>query len=295
VPGVAAAAPRYDLDAVDSFDLGEPFTVIAFPGDHTRFEAPALAEGRRVRGPGEVEVGLGLAQILNLRPGATLAAQLPSGREVRFRVAGVVKAFERQGRVAYVRPERLGGEASSQMAVRLEPSADAARVTRELEDLGFFATSSRGIAGESVEGWASRSSGFIGVLVALLRTVAVLDALVCLYAIAQLLALTVQERRGGLATVRALGGGRSQLATIVAMAAAPIVLAAVVLGVLAERWLVGPAVAGMAASYVSLTLEPSLAAVGATAAGLAAGTGATVLWAARLVTRGPVVGSLREG
>jgi len=295
VPGVAAAAPRYDLDAVDSFDLGEPFTVIAFPGDHTRFEAPALAQGRRLRGPGEVEVGLGLAQILNLRPGATLAAQLPSGREVRFRVAGVVKAFERQGRVAYVRPERLGGEASSQMAVRLEPSADAARVTRELEDLGFFATSSRGIAGESVQGWASRSSGFIGVLVALLRTVAVLDALVCLYAIAQLLALTVQERRGGLATVRALGGGRSQLATIVAMAAAPIVLAAVVLGVLAERWLVGPAVAGMAASYVSLTLEPSLAAVGATAAGLAAGTGATVLWAARLVTRGPVVGSLREG
>ena len=57
--GVAAAAPRYELEAVDSFDLGEPFTMVAFPGDHTRFEAPPLTEGRRLRGPGEVEVGLG--------------------------------------------------------------------------------------------------------------------------------------------------------------------------------------------------------------------------------------------
>jgi putative ABC transport system permease protein len=294
LPGVEAAAPRYELNAADSFHLGEPFTVIAFAGDHTRFEAPSLAEGRRLRGPREAEVGLGLAQILNVQPGSTLAAQLPSGREVRFRVTGIVKAFERQGRVVYVKPQRLVGEASAEIAVRLRPSADVSAVRRELEDAGFFASSSRGIAGESVQSWATRSSGFIDVLVALLRTVAVLDALVCLYAIAQLLTLTVQERRGGLATVRALGGRHRQLAGIVAAVAAPVIVLAILVGVVAERWLVGPAVTRLAASYVSLSLEPSAAAVGLTALGLLAGTAVTVLWATRLVTRGPVVAWMRE-
>jgi ABC-type antimicrobial peptide transport system permease subunit len=294
LPGVAAAAPRYELDAADSFDLGEPFTVVAFPGDHTRFEAPALTEGRRLRGPREAEVGLGLAQILNLQPGSTLAAQLPSGREVRFRVAGVVKALERQGRVVYVQPQRLGGEAPAEVAVRVDSGADVSTVRDELARAGFAAASSRGIAGESVQSWASRSSGFIDVLVALLRTVAVLDALVCLYAIAQLLALTVQERRGGLATVRALGAGSRQLACIVGGTAAPVVLLAIAAGLAAERWVVGPAVSHLAADYVSLSLDPSAAAVAATVLGLALGTALTVLWATRLVTSGPVVGWLRE-
>lgn len=294
LPGVEAAAPRYDVNAADSFALGESFSLIAYPGDHTRFEAPPVAEGRRLRGPGETEVGLGLAQVLGLHPGSTLAAQLPSGREARFRVVGVVRALERQGRVAYVQPQRLGGESPSEIAIRLRPGATTAQVRHELGLAGYFATSSRGIAGQAVQDWASRSSGFIDVLVALLRTVALLDALVCLYAIAQLLALTVQERRTGLATVRALGGTPWQLGAVVAAAAAPVVVAAVVLGILAERWLVGPAVSRLAASYVSLALEPSAAAVGLTAAGLALGAGATVLWATRLVTRGPVVAWLRE-
>jgi hypothetical protein len=295
LPGVEAAAPRYELSAADSFDLGEFFTLIAFPGDHTRFEAPPLAEGRRLRGPHEAEVGLGLAQVLNLSPGATLAAQLPSGREARFRVVGVVRALERQGRVAYVQPQQLAGEAPYEIAIRLRPSGSATAVRRELRQTGIFAAApSQGVTGQSVQGWASRSSGFIDLLVALLRTVALIDGLVCLYAIAQLLALTVQERRSGLATVRALGGGSRQLGSIVAFAAAPVVLAAIVVGLAAERWLVGPAVARLAASYVSLSLAPSATAVAVTAAGLVAGAAVTVLWATRLVTRGPVVAWLRE-
>jgi ABC-type lipoprotein release transport system permease subunit len=295
LPGVEAAAPRYDLNAADSFDLGEPFSLIAFPGDHTRFEAPPLADGRRLRGPREAEVGLGLAQVLNLSPGATLAAQLPSGREARFRVVGIVRALDRQGRIAYVQPQQLAGEAPYEIAIRLRPSASTSTVRRELRRLGVLAAApSHGVTGQSVQGWASRSSGFISLLVALLRTVAVIDALVCLYAIAQLLALTVQERRSGLATVRALGGGSRQLGSVVAFAAAPVVLAAIVVGLAAERWLVGPAVARLAASYVSLSLTPSAAAIGVTAAGLVAGAAVTVVWATRLVTRGPVVTWLRD-
>jgi hypothetical protein len=72
------------------------------------------------------------------------------------------------------------------------------------------------------------------------------------------------------------------------------VLASIVLGVLAERWLVGPAVSRLAASYVSLTLEPTAAAVALTAAGLLLGAAVTLLWATRLATRGPVVTWLRD-
>jgi putative ABC transport system permease protein len=295
--GVQAAAPRYDVNAADSFQLGEPFSMIAFPGDHMQFEAPPLAAGRRLRGPDEAEVGLGLAQILNLYPGSTLAAQLPSGRELRVRVVGVVRALERQGRVVYVQAGRLVAAdpgASSVIAVRLKQGVSAAVVRREIQRAGYFTSSAGGITGESVQGWAGRSSGFIGVLVALLRAVAVLDALVCLYAIAQMLALTVWERRVALAAVRALGAGRRQLTSVLGAAAAPVALLAVVVGFLLERFVVGPAVAGLAASYVSLSLSPSASEVLLTAVGLCIGATLAVLWTARLAARGPVVDWLRE-
>jgi ABC-type lipoprotein release transport system permease subunit len=298
LPGVAAASPRYEINAADSFDLGEPFSMIAFRGDHTRFEAPAMAQGRRVRSASEAEVGLGLAQILNLYPGSTLAAQLPNGVEVRFRVVGVVRALERQGRVVYVRARRLLAAepgAPAELAVRLRPGAGASAVRRELREAGYFSSSSGGISGESVQSWATRSSGFIDVLVALLRVVAVINGLVCLYAIAQLLALTVWERRSALAAVRAFGAGPGQLASILGGVATPIALAAIVLGFVAERFLVGPAVARLAASYVSLSLTPSAAAVAGTAAGLAVGALVAVLWSARQAASGPIVEALREG
>ena len=50
VAGVQAAAPRYEVQAVDSFSLGETIDVIAYPGDHTIFEAPPLTAGHRLRG-----------------------------------------------------------------------------------------------------------------------------------------------------------------------------------------------------------------------------------------------------
>jgi hypothetical protein len=77
--------------------------------------------------------------------------------------------------------------------------------------------------------------------------------------------------------------------------AAPILLFAVALGFLAERFLVGPVVSRLAASYVSLSLQPSPAAVAATGAGLAVGGLAAVLWTTRLAARRPVVDWLREG
>ena len=127
MPGVADASPRFATDAADSFRLDKPFRIVAYPGDHTRFEAPPLAAGRRLRGAGEIEVGLGLADALGLRPGSALAAQLPAGDEVRFRVVGVVRALENDGRIAWARPDRLG-DLTASVAVRLEAGADRAAV-----------------------------------------------------------------------------------------------------------------------------------------------------------------------
>ncbi len=66
IPGVQAAAPRYQVEAADSFELGETIDVIAFPGNHVRFEAPPLVSGRRLHGPDQAEVGEGLADALGL-------------------------------------------------------------------------------------------------------------------------------------------------------------------------------------------------------------------------------------
>ena len=115
IPGVQAAAPRYEVQAADSFALGETIDVIAYPGDHTVFEAPPLVAGRAAARPGR---GRGRAaawrEALGLSPGSTLAIALSSGRELRLRVAGVVSSLDHDGRVAYVPAAAL---------LRADPSA----------------------------------------------------------------------------------------------------------------------------------------------------------------------------
>jgi ABC-type lipoprotein release transport system permease subunit len=294
---VAAAAARYEVPVADSFSLAEPFTLVAFSGNPARFEAPPLTEGRRARAADETDVGLGLAQALGLHPGAVLAAQLPNGHEVRFRVAGVVDALEDQGRVAFVRAARvLAADPSlpAEIAVALRPGASAAAVRSALGRRGESTSSSGGIAGQSVQGWAARSSGFIGVLVALLRSVAVLDAAVCLYAVAQALTLTAQERRRALAVVRAQGAGRRQMLAIFATAAVTMVVVAAALAALVERSLLGPQISRLAASYVTLVLGADASLVASTAAGLVAGGLLVAALVARSVGRRPVVAGLRE-
>ena len=139
IPGVRVAAPRYEVQAADSFSLGETIDVVAYPGDHTVFEAPPLSVGRRLRGPGQAEVGIGLADALGLSPGSSLALALPSGAELRLRVAGLVSSLDHDGRVAYIPAGALvkaDPSAPYQIAVRLQPHASQATVTTALSALG---------------------------------------------------------------------------------------------------------------------------------------------------------------
>ena len=370
LPGVAAATPFASVEVADSFALDEPFTLTVFGAPPQQYEAPPLVAGHLPQRAEEAEVGVGLADALGLHPGSVLAAQLPDGREMRFRVAGIVQALEDQGRVAYVQSPRLlglgrGGENGSmhsqgptrpqgptgsigarssrgltgptgstgptgpqgptgtggstgptgpsprpvfygggryggfgfyggQIAVKLQPGASSAAVTKRLARSGKPSTTSTGgIAGQSVQGWASRSSGFISILVALLRTVAILDIGVCLYAVGQALALTSQERRRTLAVIRAQGASRLHLFAVFGVAAAFLVLLAWVLAAGLERWAVAPGVAHLAASYVVLALAAGSQLLGLTLAGLLLGAAVVSALLVRAIVRQPVVAGLR--
>jgi ABC-type lipoprotein release transport system permease subunit len=297
VPGVAGVAARYEVDAADSFDLGESFRLIAFPGDHTRFEAPPLSDGRRVARDDEVEVGLGLAQALNLHLGSTLAVQLPSGVESRFRVVGIVEALRNQGLVAYTRPSRLLRAMPSlepTLVLRLAPGASSDDVRSELERRGFFAEHVGGIAEQETASGTLGRTTFLHVLAALLRSVAALDGLVCLYALAQMLALIARERRRAVAVVRAVGASRAQVGGVFAGSALLVAALAAPVGVALERLGLGPEVSRLAASYVTLPLGAGAAPIAAVLAGLAVSVLLAAAWATRSSVREPIVVPLRE-
>jgi ABC-type lipoprotein release transport system permease subunit len=290
VPGVQAAAPRYNLEAADSFALGETIDVVAYPGDHTVFEEPPLVSGRRLRSASdETEVGEGLANALGVGAGSTLALALPSGRELRLRVSGVVSSLDHDGRVAYV-PARalLGADPSSPslIAIRLSPNADQAQVTRRLTAIGAPPTATSGAAGRGVP--------LVNTLRTILRAVAIVDGLVCLYALIQACTLTVQERRRTVAIVRACGAGAGSVRRLLVGAVAALVIPAAIAGILLERFVFGPALSHLAQNYATLTLNATLLEVVGTLAGLAVAAGIAVVWVARQAVREPVVAGLAE-
>ncbi len=289
IPGVAAVQPRYVLDAVDSFRLGETLRLVAYPGDHTRFEAPALAAGRRLGAAGEAEVGVGLADALGLRPGSTLAAQLPGGREVRFRVSGVVRALDSDGRIAYVRPRRLldaDPGLTPTLAIRLTAPQARAKVVRALEELGAQP--------RPVGAATTRSGAFLGTLGTVLRVVAAVNGLVCLYALLAALALVAGERRGLVALLRAVGARRRDVLAVFAGAAGLLVLLAAPVALATELLALGPLVGRLAADYAVLGLAPSAAQTLVAGAALALAASIAALLTARRALSTPVVDGLAE-
>ncbi|MEA2322844.1 MAG: putative transport system permease protein [Solirubrobacteraceae bacterium] len=289
IPGVAAAAPRWVVRGADSFSLGEPVKLLAFDGDHTRFEDPPLADGRRLRGDGEAEIGVGLAQALGLAPGAVLAVQLPSGNEARFRVVGTVRALDADGRVAYVRPRRLLDAepgATPEIVVRLRPDADRAAVSARLRDLGAVPA--------AVGGATTRNGAFLGILATLLRVVAAIDGLVCLYALGQALALTARERRPTLALLRATGAPAGTVAAVLAGAGLALAAPAALLAVALEHWVLAPLVGDLAAGYADLSARSQPGQAAAVALGMAVLALVAAAWVARRAVAEPPVAGLRE-
>ena len=289
IPGVQAVGQRFSIDAADSFRLGEPIRLVAYFGNHTEFEAPPLAEGRRIKGPDEVEVGVGMADALGLRPGSTLAAQIPEGGEVRFTVAGIVRALENDGRIAWVQPEKLLAvrpDLSPQVVVRLHSGADSAAVTRRLVELGARL--------QPVGAAQTDNAAFLAVLAAVLRGVGLAVGLVCLYALVQALTVTARERRGAVALLRAVGGDGPTVGLVLAGAAVAVAIPAAIAGVILEVAVFGPLVARLAASFASLPLSPTVGQVALVTGGLLALSVIATALVARRILREPIVSGLRE-
>ena len=290
IPGVEAAAVRFSTDAVSASSLGSPLKVIAYSSeDRTRFEAPPLASGRRARGPGEAEVGLGLADALGLRPGSTLAIQPLGPQEVRYRVVGVVRALQDEGRVAYVTPGRLlaaGVGLDGPMVLRLKEGADRARIAAGLNALGARADAVRGATGDS--------SAFLDVLAGLLRIVAATVALVCLHALVSALALTARERRGAVATLRAAGADARALRRLLGGAALAVIVPAIVVAIVLEAVVLSPLVAHLAAGYADLPLGATAGQFALVAGGLLLLSWTAAALTGRRLVREPVVAGLRE-
>ena len=102
-------------------------------------------------------------------------------------MAGIVGSFDHDGRVAYVPARamlRADPYAPEELAIIVKPGANQAAVQQAL-----------GPAAAPATGAIGRGEPLVAVLRAILTAVAVVDGLVCLYALAQACALIVQERR----------------------------------------------------------------------------------------------------
>lgn len=287
IPGVQGAAARYEVQAADAYELDEAVDVIAFSANHTAFEAPALVSGHRLRGPDQAEVGEGLAHALGLAAGSTLALEFPQGRELRLRVSGVVSSLDHDGRVAYLPAAALlsaDPASPSQIAVALRPGADVSRVEA--------AMTAAGAAPYLASGATARGVPLVDVLRELLRAVAIVDGLVCLYALIQACALTVQERRRAVAIVRACGAGAGAVRRLLAGAALALVLPAALVGIVLERFAFGPELSRLAENYANLPLDATGLDVVAVVAGLVLAAGIAVAWVARQAVREPVAQGL---
>jgi len=130
------------------------------------------------------------------------------------------------------------------------------------------------------------------VLREILRAVAIVDGLVCLYALIQACALTVQERRRTVAVIRACGAGPTAVGRLLVGAALALVIPAAAIGIVLERFVFGPALSHLAENYATLPLVATGLDVLLVVAGLLLAAGVAVAWVSRQAVRESVVSGL---
>jgi ABC-type lipoprotein release transport system permease subunit len=124
--------------------------------------------------------------------------------------------------------------------------------------------------------------------------VAAVDALVCLYALAQALALTARERRPTLALLRATGASARTVGAVLAGAGLAIAVPAAVLALALEHWVLAPLVGRLGAGYADVAARAQPGQVALVLAGMVAVALAAAAWVARRAVAEPPVAGLRE-
>jgi ABC-type lipoprotein release transport system permease subunit len=142
-------------------------------------------------------------------------------------------------------------------------------------------------------GATTRSVAFLGTLAALLRVVAAVNGLVCLYLFVQALVLVAIERRPTVAVLRAVGSSRRQVMLVFVGAGLAVAVLAAPLAALLERSVLGPAVGSLAAGYVALPLAAGIGEIALVTLGLGALAVAAAVLVAGRAQREPVTLGLR--
>jgi putative ABC transport system permease protein len=133
----------------------------------------------------------------------------------------------------------------------------------------------------------------VAVLKTILRAVAIVDGLVCIYALVQACALTMQERRRTVAVLRASGASASAVRRLLGGAVIALIAPAALIGVLLEWLVLGPLLSHLAAGYATLDLNPSVVEILAVLVGLALAGVAAVFWVTRTAVRESILLGLR--
>ena len=115
---------------------------------------------------------------------------------------------------------------------------------------------------QEATGTTTRDQAFLGVLASVLRVVAVVNGLICLFIFVQALAVTAAERRKSLAVLRAAGADRRTITLVLSGAAFAVMswrsrsgsLREVLLGPLVSRLAAGYATPGLATPAVQVLI-----------------------------------------
>jgi ABC-type antimicrobial peptide transport system permease subunit len=163
-----------------------------------------------------------------------------------------VQELAQDGRIAYTPAAtllRVDPGLRGEIAVRIEPGVDVTRFRSTL--------SSHGLSSSVNSGLAPKGSSFLHTIVVLLRTVAVIDGLVCVALVLLSLIVLARERASTIGVLRAAGGTSRDVAALLAGAALLLLAISVPVGYALERFLLGPALSQMVARYGALPLAPS--------------------------------------
>jgi hypothetical protein len=98
----------------------------------------------------------------------------------------------------------------------------------------------------------------------------------------------VNERRSAIAVLRACGAGVRSVEALLAGSVLALLVPAAAVAIVLERLVLGPAMAHIAAGYVSLALGADATQIAALLAGLALLAGAAVWWVAARVSSRPI-------
>jgi ABC-type lipoprotein release transport system permease subunit len=179
---------------------------------------------------------------------------------------------------------RADPNVGTQLAVVLSPNADEDAVENALIGLGATPSTTGGATAKGVP--------LVKVLRTILRAVAIVDGLVCLYALIQACALTVFERRRTIAVLRACGAGGTAVAWVLAGAVTMLVVPAAVAGIALERFVFGPALSHLAENYATLPLQAGAPEILAVLVGLTLAAVAAVAYVSSQAARESVVEGL---